>query len=104
MEDQGHRETGETDPGQESPTRGQPIDTQKPIPPVLRTGVVNTSDSTIHEAQRETKGQQPPKEPPPPPTIVVNVPPQPPQSNRVMNLLTAVIAVFTAINVVVFWL
>jgi len=79
---------------------GQPIDPQKAVPPVPPLSLSRAGDSTVHEAQRKSEGQQPAAQPP----VIVNIPSQPPQSNKLMNWLTAVIAVATAINVLVFYL
>lgn len=100
MEDQGHRTTNKGPSGQQPPPGGHAIDPQEVKPPVPTSGVGKTGNPTIHETQGESGRQQPPPQPP----VVVNGRPQPPQSDKWMTRLTAIIAVATAINVLVFWL
>ena len=104
MEDQSSRQTDKENPSQKPATGGHSVNPQPATPPVAAPGVVNTGDSAIHGAQRDSGVNQPPQPQPAQLPVAVNVLPQPAQSDKTMNWLTAIIAAATIANVLIFWL
>src|SRR6185312_2173400 len=95
MKDQEPRATDEGNSNQASATGGQSPDSEIAIPPASVATTNETGDTAVHQPSPHPNPAQPP--------VLVNVLPQPVKSDKWMTILTAVIALATIANVIIFY-